>query len=96
MRSSDGGVDVEWGVLAELEALEAVDHERLGGSQIGTQSLVEEQAVTTQALDLTHDGRRRNAEVAGNLTVGGARKQTAEDLTRKIGAAKPIRCGEGL
>ena len=89
-------MEVDGRVLAELEGLEAVDDERLGQGALGAQAFVEEQAVAAEAFDLAEHGGGRDAEVAGDLAVGGAGEQAQEELARQVGPAQPVGQREGL
>ena len=91
-----GRVKVHGRVLAELEGLEAVDDERLRQGALRAQALVEEQTVAAEAFDLAQHGGGRDAEVAGDLAVGGAGEQAQEELARQVGPAQPVGQREGL
>jgi hypothetical protein len=83
-------------VLAELERLEPVDHEGLLKGSPGTVELLEEQAVTAEPLDLAGDGGGGDAELPGDLAIGGAGKSALEEGLEEVRAAQPVGGMEGL
>ncbi len=82
--------------MAGLEGAEAVEDERLAGGGAGAEPLVEQQAVAPEALDLALDGGVGEAELAGDLAVGGAGEGAEEQGPEQLRALEPVAGGEGL
>jgi hypothetical protein len=83
-------------VLAELERFEPVDDEGLLNGSWMTVELLEEEAVTAQPLDLAGNCGGGDAELSGDLAVGGARESPVEEERKQIRATQPVGRMEGL
>jgi hypothetical protein len=83
-------------VLAVLEALEAVEDQRLREPAPGTPLLVEEPAVAPESRRLGQHGGGRDLELTRDLSVGGATQQAMEYRTQEIRAFEPVGGQEGL
>jgi hypothetical protein len=82
-------------VLTELEALKAVERDRLGDARRTTE-LMEKQAVTAEAGGVSENRRRGDAVLAGDLAKAGASEELVEDAGEQIGPAEPVGDLEGL
>jgi hypothetical protein len=58
--------------------------------------LLEEEAVTAEPLDLAGDGGGGDAELPGDLAVGGASESPMEEERKQIRATQPVGRMEGL
>jgi hypothetical protein len=89
-------MEVNRGVLAELEGLEAIHDERLGRGLLRTKALVKQQAVSSESRDLLEHRCGRDPEVARDLTVPRACQHTHERRPEEVRTLEPIGRGEGL
>src|SRR5262249_10321775 len=83
-------------VLAVLERAEAIEAERLQELRLPPHPLVEELAVAAEALGQPHDGLRRAAVLAGELTEAAAVRQGVERLGEELREPEPVVRAEGL
>lgn len=83
-------VQIEGPVLAVLEGPEAVENEGLGGRFAGSQPLVEEQAVSAEALGLVLDGAVVDTELAADLAQARSADQTMKEPLEEVGVPEPV------
>ena len=96
MGVSDEQIDLEGPVLAELEAVEAVQDEPLRGGQSGTQLLVEQQTVASETIRLANQGGVGDAELEGNLAERRAADSAQQNQGLEVGTLEKVGGGEGL
>ena len=96
VRDSDQEIDVHRPVLAVLEGAEAIKNEGLSRRRSGPHGLVEEEAVSAEAIAEAADGGVGDALFAGDLSQGGAGNETVEDGLEEIPPTEPVVDGEGL
>jgi hypothetical protein len=82
--------------LAVLEALQAIQVERLGQLALGTVELMEELGVAREPQGLVVDGLGGAGELASELAEGGAHGEGMEDLEEQGGTLEPVGDLEGL
>ena len=92
----DGDVEVVGVVLAVFEGDEAVEGDVLEDGPVLHHLGVEEQAVSSEAVDMAVDGRRGDAQIAGDLAVAGAAIDLGGQLLDDVGAFGPVGDAEGL
>jgi hypothetical protein len=92
----DRQVEVERMVLAELEALEAVEAEDRALPELVEEVLVQQQTVPSEAVELHVDGVRGDAEVVGGLAVGHAAGGLGHQLGEDIRPFQVVGDREGL
>jgi hypothetical protein len=92
----DQEVQVERPVLAVLESPEAVQHQRLARCRPGSQTFVDEQAVTTESLAQPLKGAVGDIQLTGDLAKGGAGEQAVEKRLEEVSSTEPVGGGECL
>ena len=93
---SDHEIQVEGVVLAEGEALEAIDDDRFVGSILRTMRLENQQGVPAEAGGVGHDGGGRAVQEARDLAEARSGEQTLTDGVKKFGTTQPVVGLEGL
>ena len=83
-------------VLAELESLKTVNDNLAWWWDALQQTPMQEQAVASEAIDQTIDGRRFDLQVPGDLSVCHAPDDSHEDFFDQLGFLQPVGCAEGL
>jgi len=94
--TSNQQIEVEWPILAELEASESIEDHRLARRIPGTQRLVKEQAVTSQAFYVTLNGRMRYSDFPGDLSIPRTTQNTREHDSLELGKPQPVGRRESL
>jgi hypothetical protein len=78
-----------------FECPETVEHERLLGTVLRSQCLMEEEAVAAEALAQATNRGVRDLGLASNLAKARARDQAVEDGFEELGSPEPIADREG-
>src|SRR5262245_33638726 len=84
----DQDVEMKWEILAVLEGLEAIEHDRF--LDAGPQSVLEQETVTPEPGDLVLHCRRADPELASDLPKTRAGEHSVEERSEEIGPSEPV------